>query len=598
MPGVEIKDGVVAFSRTIQVGASDKSQTLLICEIDKADNATECVAPLSNTAKTTIGDAEGNVAVLGVKEAVTIAGVVGSPKGAQLDASGSRICLKLPPLKEAATFKVVTSKLPSVEIAKFASFLTGAVESLQSHMKGGPLHWKETVSTKGIVSAEAGPYVVDTLTAPEQNPYKSWLRFTAMDFFKDGRAALCTWSGDVWVVSGIDEKLENLTWKRYATGLNQPMGLKIVDDIVYTNGRDQITRLHDLNNDGEADFYENFNNDCYLTTNFHECCFDLQTDKEGNFWFAKGSSIWAGSLRMTSHAGTIIKVAKDGSSLEVIANGLRAPNGMAIGPNGEITCSDNQGNWVPLCPIYLIKKGAYYGWVGKDQQSKEREKPICWIPHSVDKSSSGQVWVENDKWGPFKGHMILTSYDCSVEKVYMEQVDGETQGGIVRFPLTFPSGLMRGRFNPVDGQLYVCGLRGWSSRAAKECAFQRVRYTGKPVHMPLSVKTTKTGMEITFTGALDAATVSDVQNIGAEWFMVTRSGNYGSGETWVSDTKKKGREPVEIKSSKLLPDGKTVVLEIPGLKPVTNFILKFKLKAQDGTPIALDLNYTLNKVPQ
>src|SRR6185295_15378321 len=161
------------------------------------------------------------------------------------------------------------------------------------------------------------------------------------------------------VVSGIDEKLETLTWKRFATGLNQPMGVKIVDDTVYVIGRDQITRLHDLNKDGEADFYENFNNDCYLTTNFHECCFDLQTDTAGNFYFAKGSAIWAGSLRMTAHAGTICKVSKDGSHFETLCNGLRAPNGIGIGPKGELTCTDNQGNWTPSCPINWVRPGAY-----------------------------------------------------------------------------------------------------------------------------------------------------------------------------------------------------------------------------------------------
>ena len=60
-------------------------------------------------------------------------------------------------------------------------------------------------------------------------------------------------------------------------------------DKIYVLGRDQITRLHDLNNDGEADFYENFNNDTVVTPNYHEFCLDLQTDSKGNFYFSKGS---------------------------------------------------------------------------------------------------------------------------------------------------------------------------------------------------------------------------------------------------------------------------------------------------------------------
>ncbi len=152
-----------------------------------------------------------------------------------------------------------------------------------THTHGGPLRWAAEPETKGVLAKDDAPYVLDMLTAPEENPYKSWLRFTGLDFFADGRAAVCTWNGDVWIVSGIDEKLEHLKWKRFATGLNNPMGIKIVDGVLHAIGRDQITKLHDLNHDGEADFYENINNDCFLTTNFHEMCFDLQTDKKQFF---------------------------------------------------------------------------------------------------------------------------------------------------------------------------------------------------------------------------------------------------------------------------------------------------------------------------
>ena len=52
-----------------------------------------------------------------------------------------------------------------------------------------------------------------------------------------GDIAVCSVSGDVWVVSGVDEKLENLKWRRYATGLFHPLGLRIIDDLQVTIGR-------------------------------------------------------------------------------------------------------------------------------------------------------------------------------------------------------------------------------------------------------------------------------------------------------------------------------------------------------------------------
>ena len=86
----------------------------------------------------------------------------------------------------------------------------------------------------------------------------------------------------------------HLTWRRVAAGLFQPLGLKIVDGEIYVMGRDQITHLHDLNGDGEADFYENFNNDVTVAPAFHEFAFDLQQDAAGNFYFAKAGGVQCG----------------------------------------------------------------------------------------------------------------------------------------------------------------------------------------------------------------------------------------------------------------------------------------------------------------
>ena len=110
-------------------------------------------------------------------------------------------------------------------------------------------NWPHTSRDRGSLSAPA--IILHRRyhhRARKRIPYKSWMRFGGMDFFSDGHtAAICTWSGDVWIVSGIDDKLDHVKWRRFAAGLFQTLGLKIVNDEVYVLGRDQITRLHDLN---------------------------------------------------------------------------------------------------------------------------------------------------------------------------------------------------------------------------------------------------------------------------------------------------------------------------------------------------------------
>ncbi|HIE71645.1 MAG TPA: hypothetical protein EYP98_16540, partial [Planctomycetes bacterium] len=111
--------------------------------------------------------------------------------------------------------------------------------------------------------------------------------------------------------------------------------MRIVDDVVYVHGRDGLTRLIDTNNDGEADRYECFNNQVYITAAFHEFAFDLQTDKEGNFYFTKGAPVNPGGrgfMKIVPHHGTILKVSRDGSTIETVATGMRAPNGMGVSP--------------------------------------------------------------------------------------------------------------------------------------------------------------------------------------------------------------------------------------------------------------------------
>ena len=91
--------------------------------------------------------------------------------------------------------------------------------------------------------------------------------------------------------------------------------------------------------------------------------------------------------------------------------------------------------------------------------------------------------MSNDRT-PRRGVLLIVA---SLLLVLDEKVNGVEQAGVVKFPLRFDSGIMRGRFRPADGQLYVCGLKGWQTSGAKDGALHRVRFTGKPVTMPVGL---------------------------------------------------------------------------------------------------------------
>jgi len=400
-------------------------------------------------------------------------------------------------------------------------------------------------------------------------------------------AYACTIHGEVWRVTGIDNELRHLKWKRFATGLFQPLGLKIRDGEVFVLGRDQITRLRDENGDGEADFYENFFNGIQTSSNGHDYVTSLEKDSFGNFYYVDPRG---------AH-----KVSRDGSRMETLATGFRNPNGLGVNPDGRIlTVAPQQGEWTPSSVICEVRPGAYFGYGGPKPTSERPlgyDAPLCWIPHSVDNSSGSQVWVPAGQWGALGGQMLHLLWGrCGMMLVLRDAVEKDSQGAVVRLPGHFISGPNRGSFNPVDGQLYIAGSSGWQTSGVKDGCLQRVRFTNKPVHLPIGWHAHRNGISLSFTDTLDRSTAEDTGSYAAHQWNYRYAAQYGSKDWSVQDSTKEGHDEVAIKSAHLLPDGKTVFLEMPELKPVMQMEIKYSLKTTLAATMKNQLWLTLNKL--
>jgi hypothetical protein len=591
----------VMFVRAVRVGPSES--TMRLCAIEMPGMLRDEQSAVA------IDTADGTVTgfvLPAMKNSVAIKPLASSK------ADVAHLQVELPPHKDPLTFFVLITKGPPGETSQQAMDCFPDREKcrmaadLPSLCHGGPSRWNASITTEGRLAPPGNkPYVVDTLTLPDDNPWHSWMRPSGFDFLPDGRCAVCTLGGDVWIVSGVDKGLKHLTWKRFATGLYEPLGLKVRDGQIFVLGRDQITRLHDLDGDGEADFYENFNNDVPTYPVYHAFHFDLQTDSRGNFWYTTDGNSVPSDVPM--HAAAI-KVAYDGSKAEAVATGLRAANGCAMGPNDEFVCGDNQGNWTPACRINWIKPGGFYGFCNTPPIATPRDianerqtydVPLCWIPYEKDNSTGGQAFVPTDgRWGPLSGRMVSTSYGkARLFECIWEDCEGVMQGATVELPLNFESGIMRARFNPADGQLYVCGLKGWETNGSRDGCLQRVRYTGKQACLPTALHVGKDELAITFACPLDPKTANDEQSFGIEQYNYRWSAKYGSSKYKVSDPKQVGTDEVEVKSAKLMPDGRTVALKVPGLRPVMQMSIQVHLNAVDGAAIECEIDNTINHVP-
>ncbi|WP_310681297.1 DUF6797 domain-containing protein [Aliifodinibius sp. S!AR15-10] len=571
-PGFEHVDSNPIFTRTFNVSSTEETLSLRVLQVpDSAETEIQSVSDSKEYIKIQVGN---NTRIVGAQDI---------PDKAEWRIHNRHLILDLPSLMQPIQFKIAVGPILLGEEAGYMeSYLDQAarVSDLSELKKPGPDQW-QTLETEAVMGKEEGPYTVDELTVPEPNPWDSFIRLTDVDFLSDGRAVVASLSGDVWLVEGIKEDLGTLRWHRYATGLFQPNGVKVVDDKIYITGRDQITRLHDLNNDGYADFYENFNNDLMASTNFHAFTMNLETDSLGNFYFAK-STPWPPYVRgegpprdaeVTPHHGVLFKLSPNGEKLEIIARGLRNPNGLSIGPDGEMVYADNEGNWVPTSKVHRIKKGKFHGFIPSAHQPEKPESfvpPLIWAPHYMDNSPAKPMFITSDQW-PEELHddLLLASYGrANLSLILKEEVDGVWQGAHMTLPLMFKSGLERGRFHE-DGHLYIAGMTSWQSIGQDWGSFHRVRYTGQPLNMPVSLNTKVGGLELRFSQKLDPEVATDLENYELQKWTYPWTSQYGTrGKQYsVENPGETQPDPVQVKSVRLSNDGKAVFLEIPTLKP-------------------------------
>jgi hypothetical protein len=510
--------------------------------------------------------------------------------GAELSTRGDRTILSLPARDAPMHVRVFVS---ASGIAAPATQPLGAIERL-----AGPREriWGAPLVTKGQIGkpAPGSPFAVDTITMPYDNPHKALFFAGGFDFAEGGACYLCTAHGDVWRVTGIDDKLDEIRWQRFATGLYQPLGLKVRDGKVFVLGRDQITRLHDVNADGEADFYENFNDDCTDHGQPHAYAMCLETDAAGNFYFLKSGA------PKTPHGGTLLKLSADGKDLSVHATGFRHANGLSVSPDGAtITTADNEGNWVPTTRLDIIGRGKFYGHVPTAHTVSEPTgpgEPLCWLPRAIDNSAGGQAWVPDGAWGQLSGALLHFSFGrCTANVILKEQVDGVWQGGAVVLPTgQFLSGVHRGRF--VGDVLYVCGLNGWSSEAAKDGCFQRVRYVGGPIPLPTGVHAYANGIELTFAEPLDVKIASNPKRYAVEAWNYRWSREYGSKDYEPSDPTREGRASLLVKRADASADGRKVFLTVDGLAPVMQLRVQAGLRTAAGAALPVEYYGTVHHI--
>jgi putative heme-binding domain-containing protein len=541
----------------------------------------------------------------------TAACVSGDTEGVTWEFVGDgEAVLKIPSSDKPRLIELNRTVLPQDQLARlqrYASLRRGEpVENPEAMTAGGPARWPQLLKTTGTLGQPVNGYAFDSIEIPFENPWNAWMRTSALDFFPDGRCVVTTHGGDVYLVDGLDDSLGRVTWKRFAAGLFEPFGVRVVDGMIYVTCRDGIKRLHDHDGNNEADFVEAFWIDDDLSSMFHAYNFDLQTDSKGNFYFAK-----AGQYTRHHRPGTIMKIPPEGGRAEVVAWGLRTPNGMGKLPGDRFTVSDNQGPWMPAGKISLIKPGGFYGnmpindeqdaWLRARHDGELPEtfdEPFIWMPQELDNSCGGQVWVDDQRFGPLSGRLLHSSFGKGwLYYLSLQDVGDVTQGSIIALPHQWEAGVMRLRVGPHDGQVYGTGLSGWQGpKRGSDGCLQRLRYTGGDARIVDQTEVTAEGVKLHFNFPVsDAATDTDHYNVQMWDYRWTR--NYGSDQYSVLRRGEKGRDALDVERVRLSEDHMTATLEIPDLRVCDQLLIKIDVSDQQGEPVRKDVYFTVHAIP-
>ena len=492
-------------------------------------------------------------------------------------------------------------------------------------------------------SKEATYYQIITLPVPED----ILLEVGGLATLPDGRVALCTRRGDVWLIENPYMNNERQPkFKLFASGLHEALGLAYRDNSLYTAQRGELTRLIDKDGDDKADIYETV----YawpLSGHYHEYSFGPKFAPDGSMFVtgnvAFGNEEWWRGESRVPWRGWTMNITPDGQ-MKPWATGMRSPAGLGI-VDGEFFYTENQGDWVGSGGIWHVTEGSFTGhpaglrWADRpespvkitekqfyekidirqvkkngrfvkpenitDEENpdflyKMKEElptlrlPAVWLPHGVLGISNSDIIVDKTggAFGPFEGQIFVGDQGQSkIMRVVLEKVKGAYQGVAFDFRSGFQSGVLRMTWGH-DGSMFVGETnRGWGSAGTRNSGLQRLVWTG---NVPLEMKTVTSqpdGFEIEFTLPVDRKSAENLDTYAGRSYIYKYHPVYGSPTI--------NEEKLAIKGVQVAEDGMKVRLIIDNLRPYHLHELTLAgIRSKDGSMALLHPTayYTLNQI--
>ncbi|NYH41475.1 glucose/arabinose dehydrogenase [Micromonospora jinlongensis] len=436
-------------------------------------------------------------------------------------------------------------------------------------------------------------------------------KVTGMDWLADGRLVVSTWGGsdqsgtsqdgEVWILgnTGGATTPGAVTTKKIAGGLKEPMGLKIVDGVVYVSEKQRLTRLVNTGGDEVAERLETVATWPY-GGNFHEFAFGLLY-ADGFFYLNLSVSINSGGAttnpQPAANRGSTLKINKDTGAVSYVAGGLRTPHGIGWGPEGGIFVTDNQGGWLPSSKLVHVKQGRFFNHYTNPAgpfDTNPVTPPVLWMPQNeIANSPSTPLYLTT---GRYAGQFVIGDVTYGgLQRASVEKVNGEYQGALFRLTQGLEAGVSEVNIGP-DGAIYVGGLGAggnWGQTGKLSYGLQKLTPNTATTFEMLAMRATTTGFEVEYTQPVSTATATDLaaRYKLKQWRYVATS-NYGG--------PKIDEETLTVTSATLSSDGKKVSLTVPGRKAgrVVHLRSPRPFTSTSGQSLwSTEAWYTLNSIP-
>jgi len=479
---------------------------------------------------------------------------------------------------------------------------------------------------------EADFYRITTFATPAETAFE----VGSIDLLPDGRLAVGTRRGEVWLVSGAEQAdPAKVKYQLFASGLHEVLGLAFKDGDLHATTRYEVTRLRDEDGDSRADLFEPYSQSWGVSGDYHEYAFGSRFDKRGDLWV--GLCLTGSFSSAVPWRGWVLRVRPDGSLLPT-CGGIRSPGGLGFDAEGNVFMTDNQGPWRGSSSLHHLVPGSFQGHPGGnawyeqapnmgprpvdpspeaflegrkrgeprpggdpvrlvEQRARIKEllPPAVYLVHG--KIGNSPTFIVCDetggKFGPFQNQLFIADQSHSnVSRVFLETVNGIRQGVVFPFRAGFASGLIGGRMNAA-GQLFVGGSdRGWGARGGKPWCFEKLEWTGRTPFEVHEMRAKPDGFELAFTEPVDAKVAGNPASYSMRAFTYAYREDYGGPEV--------DEVLPQITAAKVAKDGRSVRLTVSKLTRghVHELHLDGVRNARGEPLLHAQAYYTLNEIPR